>query len=220
MNTLTKREKFLIFVAIIVFLIFAVFQLGINPLYKNYIESTDEYNTLYAEKQFVENKIKNEEKNRTNYQKIKKQYENIEKRYPALIPSEEVDKILTDLCVKNNLKTTHLGLSTPVEYIWQPEKNTIRNIPQNVAVSNENSPSQPEEEKPVPAFVIVTATMNLNGTYNAMKNLVNAVDKIDYIRITQLSLSGKQVKNANQKANISVIFEVTMRNMQELGFRN
>lgn len=197
-TALTNREKALLFIAAIVGVVFLAFNFLIMPTYDLYTGMLDEYDALTAEKMLLEIKLQNEESTRTGHDNAENAYNEAVRPYPAVMPNEEVDRILTGICLKNNLAPVMLGLSDAKAF-GTDEKNGSSN------------PEDGEAQNP-PVFVVVTANMVLIGDYDSLKNLINTVDSMSYIRISRVSYSNNLKEDEPAQSNISVFFEVTMLN--------
>jgi hypothetical protein len=184
---LNKREKILLFSAGLVALIYFAIQFGILPMYDRYINGMDDRDRLTSEKAVVEINVASKpaliEANRL----AQEQYETLTEAYPYHVPNEEVDNILTDLClIRHNLMPTSLSINV------QPP-----------------SPGGGDSAS-ARVFTTVSARMNLAGSYADLANLLNEVEGIQYIQITRLSYTAPpQNATVHTQPNISVYFELT-----------
>ena len=203
---LSKREKILIFIAVIVVLVFVAFQFFIMPVYSKYTAKSDEYYNLSYEKEQLDMKIQSEELTRNNYIDLEKDFMEIKESYPAVMSNEELDRMITGLCLENKLNPVMLEIS--VEETAEEGTEAQTESAEEETDSAEEQTDSAEEQK-VP-FVVATVTMNLSGDYNSMKGLIDTVEGIDYIQITQISYAKEKDTGTPSDSNISVIFEVTM----------
>jgi|GEM_PF-2213548 len=222
---LSKREKILIFIAVIVVLVFVAFQFLIMPSYNRYTAKLDEYNNLDYEKELLDMKFQSEELTRNNYIDFEQDFMEIKERYPAVMSNEELDRMMTGLCLENKLNPVMLEISvedTPEEETEvQTESGAAQTDPteaqteeqtdsaEEQADSTEAQTDEQASQKAAP-FVVTTVTMNLSGSYNSMKGLIDTVEGIDYIQISQISYAIEKDTGTPSDSNISVIFEVTM----------
>jgi len=207
---LSKRERILIFIAAIVVLVFVAFQFFIMPAYNKYTAKLDEYDNLSYEKELLDMEFRSEELTRNNYIDFEKEFIEIKERYPVVMSNEELDRMMTGLCLENKLNPVMLEIS--VEETAE-EETEVQTEEQPESAEEETDSTEDEtdsaEEQAVP-FVVATVKMNLGGDYNSMKGLIDTVENIDYIQITQISYAKEKDTSTPSDSNISVIFEVTM----------
>ncbi|MCL2424792.1 MAG: hypothetical protein FWD05_00475 [Oscillospiraceae bacterium] len=191
---LSKRERILFFIALLLLLTYLTVQFAIYPLFSKYIDGTQERNQLITERAQVEADLLNaaeiEERNMAAIVK----YEQILQGYPAFIPNEEIDRILTDLCITNGLKPTALRFTNSF------------GAPQ----PGDDSDDQLEDSY---LFTVVVATMNMTGNYSSLVELVDDITEMQFIHITNLGYSvNNNSISEDENANITMAFELTFTN--------
>jgi len=187
---LNKREKTLIFIALLLLLIYLVIQFAIYPLFNRYVDSVQERIYLTTEKAQVEADIANlasiEEANTVANEK----FERIVQEYPLLIPNEEIDRILTDMCISNGLKPTALRFTDSF------------GVP--------NSSDQKDDQY---LFTVVVASMSMTGRYDSMVKLIDDVADSQFINISNLGYTVNNSTSGDEEtANITMAFELTFIN--------
>ncbi len=185
---LSKREKLLILIVAVILILFVGLQFVIAPLYNNFIAKTNELSELRTEKEMLDNKLANEATARAKHETALKDYEDIKLIYKTALANEDMDHLLTGLCLESGLSPMTLGISdskplTPITNDKQAGSEVIA------------------------AFSATEATMTLNGSYNSVKTLITKVEGMESLRITRLSLSNK-----DENGGISVGFKLTMLN--------
>lgn len=197
MNTekqgLTKREKTLLMMLACIGLLYVAFQFVFMPAYNQYNDKTEELQNLQNKEMEVRTTLATEENTKASHEKALGDYSDLKGMYPAILTTEAVGRLLNGLCVDNGLEYLNQKLSDPV----------VLTIPKKDADGKVTS-----EEKT--AFSVVTATMTVNGNYTTLKSLLEAIEKLDYIRISRLSFNKGQFDEVWEK--ISITFEVTMLN--------
>jgi Tfp pilus assembly protein PilO len=174
---LKKREKVLLFAAFVVGLVTLTSTYVISPMSDQLAEKRERRENLTFERMQLDIKIASEEVYRQTNTGAYEAYTEIASRYPQFMPNNEIDKILTGLTMRQSFMPISLSLSDTARNTWGP------------------------------AFSTVTASMTLHGGYESLISLINAVEKIDYIRITNVRYSVRDEGHA-----IGVAFEVTMMN--------
>jgi len=190
-RVINKREKTLMLIALLLLLIYLAVQFAIYPLFSRYSNATLERNQLTIEKTIVETDIANKTEIEAANKAANDQYERITQEYPLLIPNEEIDRILTDLCLKNGLKPTALRFTDSY------------GAPQ--------SESNNDDSEPYP-FTVVIATMSMKGNHSALMNLLDDVDANKYIYISNLGYSVINNDTDTENANLSMTFELMFTN--------
>ena len=192
---LSKRERVLLFITLLLLIIYLVVQFAIYPLFSRYVDGVQERNQLIAEKAQVETDIMNTaEIEVSNIVAIEK-YEQILQEYPRLIPNEEIDRILTDLCITNGLKPTALRFTNSFG-----------------APRSENDSTDQQDDSYL--FTVVVATMNMTGNYSSLVELVDDIIEMQFIHITNLgySIANNNTTEEDESANITMAFELTFTN--------
>ena len=198
---LSKREKILLGILLLVGILYLSIQFLILPLVARYMDDLQERNSLASEKARVEENFRNEALLERENEDASQRFEAIKQEYPLLIPNEEIDTFLTNLCFKNYLRPTSLSIAMPTAPTPPP--------PPTEGVEGEESTQEPVEG----LFTIVTATMQLTGTYNALGRLVEEVDRMQHVRITNLSFTANQSEEETSDiGRISIDFELTYVN--------
>jgi len=193
---LSKRERILIIGLAVVLVAYLAVQFGVRPLLDRYDIVQKEFFRLSDERDAYERNIASETLILDGNKKAREDYEELKKKFPALMPNEEIDHILTGLCIKYGLRPIMLYISDPAPL--QTEK---------------GESSDGADDGSLAVFMKVTATMNVNSSFSALEDLVTAVEKIEYIRIIFENYSAKAASGGNRDVpNISVKFELTLLN--------
>jgi hypothetical protein len=184
---LSKRERFLIFFAAVVLVVFVSVQFAVIPMYTRYSELTEEYDLLVMERMRVETKIATEPAIIAYYERAQERFYAINEKYPVNIPNEEIVSIITEICQRSGFESL-LSLSVS---------------PQRRALGEEIS-----------AFGAASIAMSLGGGFDSVRRLIAAVSEIDYIRLSSISFAGPQAAESGgaSSSNISVAFEMTVMN--------
>lgn len=194
-HELTKREKVLILIAILLLLTYLVVQFAIYPLFNRYFDDIAERNSLQTEKVQVETKIANSTRIEDDFLAAKEEFDKIIQQYPLLIPNEEIDRTLTDLCISNGLKPTALRFTDSY------------GAPQ-VEVNDESI----NEDDASYLFTVVVATMNMTSDYDSLMSLIDDVEASEYINIVNLGYAVVNSSDEDDYANITMTFELTYTN--------
>jgi len=186
---LSKREKILLFFAGLLIFIYVAVQFAIYPLITAYTEGVRERTALSAEKRMVEADIANISFIRNANNEANENFDRIKHDYPLLIPNEEIDPLLTNLCLDNNLRPSSLRF-----------------------VGTAGVPQSENGDTGEPTFTLVSVSMNVTGSFNSILRLLEKVDSIRYIRITTLSYSANRLTDTPDAGSITLSFELTYVN--------
>ena len=189
---LSKREKMLLFSAGILVIVYLAIQFAIIPLSTRYLEGIQERSRVHSERSRVDADISNKASIQREHDDASDRYETIKQQYPLLVPNEEVDTILTNLCIMNGLSPSSLSISRQTE-------------------PTRTSSEEGEHETPETLFTMVNAKMNVSGNNDSVMRLIDAVDDIQYIRITNLSYTASR-QDDSDIGSVSVEFELTFVN--------
>jgi len=182
---LSKREKILLLSVGLVALVYLAIQFAILPLITRYTDDLRERDSLVIEERMVRNDINNINNIRATNADAIEQFELIKKEYPLLVPNEEIDPVLTNLSITNGLRPSRLQFT-----------------------GSESAPQGAQE----PLFTIVTVSMNVTGSYRSLLSLLDEVDKMQYIRITNLGYATNRQSDAPDDSSITLTFELTYVN--------
>jgi len=186
-QSITKREKILLFLAALVLIVYLSVQFVIFPAFARYSDLNANLDRLEDERARVEADIAMLPLLRVENAEAYERFTEILEKYPELIVSEDIDVLMTNLVIRQNLNPTMLNISSPRALVMQGE------------------------EAGSEIFVLVTVSMSLVGNFNSVQHLVYEVDNINFIRITNLNYSLPS-SNVLDDATTSVTFELTFIN--------
>lgn len=199
-NGLTKREKVLLFIAAVLFIGILGFKFLLTPAYVAYDNAKTKHDNLANTKQIVEQKIENESNTRQSYTDALTNFEDVETLYPPIMTNEELDILITSMCLEHKLKPTMLGMS-----VREQETPDTKPVPED---SGDDAPQDAS------LFAVTTATINATGSFSDLQNLIKTVEKISYIKISAMSYSepkSQAIANTQKKpSSVTLTFDVTM----------
>jgi len=195
---LSKREKILLFSACLLVIFYLSIQFVILPLATRYVDGLDERRVVRSEAQAVRADIANRTAIMSENQAANERFDDIRSDYPELVPNDEVHNTLTHLCLMNGLNPTRLTIVSP---------------PPSIIAANEGAtPEQAEQAAIDGLFTIITASMQVNGNFDSLKKLLNAVDKEQYIRITNVGFAANRDNEGIENSTMTLNFELTYVN--------
>lgn len=111
MSGLTKRERFLIVFGLSIVILFLAYTYLISPAVDNYNAKTELYAQLQFDRDMAVTKIASEPSVMAIYDKTLESYNELTKLYPDEMSNQDLDNLITGLCLKHNLRPTSLGIS-------------------------------------------------------------------------------------------------------------
>ena len=109
----SKREKILLFSMGLLLILYLCIQFVILPLANRYFEGRQQRDNLISEKHRVEADINNRPAIESENREAGQRFEAIKSEYPLLVPNEEVDTILTNLCILNGFRVSGFRVTSP-----------------------------------------------------------------------------------------------------------
>ena len=189
-NSLSKREKILLFSAALVVILYLAIQFAILPLMRNYVNGIEERDHLRSVQRSVDADIDNKTNIENTHKDAVQRFDAIKQEYPLLVPNEEVVTTLNLLCITNGLSPSRLNITSPPY----------------------PTPSEDGEEEEN-LFTVITATVNVTGTGGGLTSLLDEVDTKQYIRVTNMSYSLiRDAETSVANASITLNFELTYVN--------
>lgn len=195
MNNITRREKFLIILCIIIVVGALGTKFVVNPLLSTRKTLQERLESLESEKILMDTKLGNATIVEQSHNDNKAKYEKEKEKYYAWMPNEDIDFILTGLCLENKLQPTLLGIT---DQVAEPEEG-VESIETQLSGGELTS---------------VQVSMNIRGTYENMMSFIDAIDLIPSVQLTRLVTSttslmdGETVGTLAFSATFSVIMVI------------
>ncbi|MDR2590106.1 MAG: type 4a pilus biogenesis protein PilO [Oscillospiraceae bacterium] len=182
---ITKREKMLLFFVVLIGAITLSVIFGLIPMLERLDVAQAENESLTDEVALVRDRISNRTQFVNEYNEANNRFEELKRDYPEMVSNEEIDSVLTNLCLDNGLRPT----SWRVRPFTSPGRDDL--------------------------FVVITVVMNVSGTYDSFMSLLDEVDSKQFLRITNMSYSiPRAAGTVDPIATIALTFELTYINPQ------
>jgi hypothetical protein len=184
---LTKREKMLLMIMVVGGLAVVMVMYVIMPQYNRLIDQNTLRDNLLMERMRVEMVLATEASLREGHAEAQDEYELLRMLYLEESHLSMVGRLLTDLCNTHWLE--------PIEQRLSP-----------MAAFTETGTRADDA-----VFSIVTAIMTVNGTYGNLKNMLDTVEKTEFIRVTRIYLSRREgIFDNTVQDRMTIHFEVAM----------
>ena len=196
---LSKRERFLLIAALAVGLLAAAVQFAILPLNSDLQDKNEQYSNMEFEKSKLDAQFASETAIRDNNSAAIGEYNSKSGMFLSESLSNEIGRLLTNLCENHGLSPSDLKLSAPKPFSM-----------------DEKGAETDAENANKSVFLTVTATMTVKGGYDDLKTLLDDVEQTAYIRVSRTSVTWKKETGGEtvyidpEPDRITLEFEVTM----------
>jgi hypothetical protein len=170
-----------------------------GPLMAEYLDKSEQYDTLIVQTANIDSKLLTEVQIKANGEKVEVELEKIYKEYPYEIYNDEIDALLTGICLSNGLSPTALRLRAGEKF--------------QEALADEfeikSSKDELEGEVFVPDFRSVQAMMQLEGNYTNFQKLLKQISGTPNIRVLQFKCRSEGTTEFNP-TEYEIEFEIIM----------
>lgn len=184
MQTLTKREKLLLYILLcVVIFTGGIFLLNL-PAYDRYSELNAEYDTL-------QNQLTLEKGNVVDYGDVDKQIEEMTKKYNAMIENfyttamlnEDVDNLITDMAVNHGL----IPLSLTIGELDDEEVKDYKTYMADLAKNNEAETKKDSQLM----MKVYNVSLKVSGSISNLQAMVDDANKSKSLKIATVSYSNQ-----------------------------
>lgn len=200
MRKLTKREKVLITLLLVLTVLYGSINFLIAPAFKTMGEKELRRDGIALEKLMVEGKVNSEDSLRKIFEKSQVLHEELSRTFIKLLPNEDVDKsIITSTCLENGLKPQFLSIKNELFY-----KDGIKGEKKTTAFST--------EENSTPAILnLAVVTVNSTGDDKNLRQFIDGIAGKEYIVIKKATYSAQGRSSTGARTpTIDLIVEVSM----------
>jgi len=198
-KSLSKREIRMLMIALSVALLTVMVIYVYIPLLDSLSDKRARYRDLVLERAQIDMALSSEAITRDNYSKMAGLYDSIRTDFLIESPGSEIGRMLTDLCLSHGLQPIAQQLSAPVDFVIEDGgadgeapagRNTgvssagLRNAG-NADIDGDYTPKGDLGAQS--AFLAVSASMTVSGSYSGLKELLDAAGHTGYIRVTRVS---------------------------------
>lgn len=186
LNELSSREKKLLYFLFCFLIVVGSWMFLINPSLEKGKKLKQEYNDVLLENTNKQIELMQYITAPQELKEIKQQLVDIIKKYNAMLPDEEIDRLLTTLLINHSLTPTRL---------------TIGEIqPVNLNNNDENNQNKEETTKASTIYQ-VSVDMTVSGTMTQINNAIDDLNNQDGIQISAFSYSQSTDQNNTRLEN-------------------
>lgn len=186
LNELSSREKKMLYFLFCFLIVVGSWMFLINPSLEKGKKLKQEYNDVLLENTNKQIELMQYITAPQELKEIKQQLVDIIKKYNAMLPDEEIDRLLTTLLINHSLTPTRL---------------TIGEI-QPVNLNNNDENNQNNEETTIESTIYqVSVDMTVSGTMTQINNAIDDLNNQDGIQISAFSYSKSTDQNNTRVEN-------------------
>ena len=190
---LSKREKRLLMALLVVALTAGMVLYVILPLYSLLNDEEEEYSELSLERVQIDSSLAAEAYIRDIRDSMAVRHGVYSARYLNESLSNEIGRMLTALCESHRLQPIEQSLSAPRDFV----------------IERDDDEDVDEDEDKQTIFLVVSASMTVNGDYSNLLRLLDSIKSIDYIRVSRVTYTWS-IDPERERDRITINFEVTM----------
>ena len=186
LNELSSREKKLLYFLFCFLIVVGSWMFLINPSLEKGKKLKQEYNDVLLENTNKQIELMQYITAPQELKEIKQQLVDIIKKYNAMLPDEEIDRLLTTLLINHSLTPTRLSIGE------------IQ--PVNLNNNDENNQNKEETTKASTIYQ-VSVDMTVSGTMTQINNAIDDLNNQDGIQISAFSYSQSTDQNNTRVEN-------------------
>ena len=186
LNELSSREKKLLYFLFCFLIVVGSWMFLINPSLEKGKKLKQEYNDVLLENTNKQIELMQYITAPQELKEIKQQLVDIIKKYNAMLPDEEIDRLLTTLLINHSLTPTRLSIGE------------IQ--PVNLNNNDENNQNNEETAKASTIYQ-VSVDMTVSGTMTQINNAIDDLNNQDGIQISAFSYSQSTDQNNTRVEN-------------------
>jgi len=190
-KSLSLREKLLLLLLAAVMLFAIMVLCVILPLYNRLSDQAMKYNALEFEKSQIDRLLASETIIKSNNSTAIDNFFELSGGFLYESQNHDIGRMLTRLCEDHGLRPVEQSISTARVFSMDGE----------VIDASEDEDA---------IILIVSATMTVEGRYYGVKDLLDAIEDIDYIRVSRVTFNVDEESDAMELDRIVLDFEVAM----------
>ena len=204
-QTLTKREKVLLYILLCIIIVVGGFFYLIMP-------AMEKHTDLQAKKDTAEMELISTKASIPRYDDLDKEIKEASKELKAIkakfydnLKKEDVDKIITKLAIDHYLEPTSLSITDVSEEEILNYKESLKAIEKK----DENKNEDGTKEKKKNILKVYNISLSVDGTVSNLQNMINDANKMKSLKVA--SVNYNSVVSKDEKSNsMMVTFKLFM----------
>ena len=198
-QTLTKREKVLLYILLCIIIVVGGFFYLIMP-------AMEKHTDLQAKKDTAEMELISTKASIPRYDDLDKEIKEASKELKAIkakfydnLKKEDVDKIITKLAIDHYLEPTSLSITDVSEEEILNYKESLKAIEKKE--DNKNEDGTKEKKKNI--LKVYNISLSVDGTVLNLQNMINDANKMKSLKVA--SVNYNSVVSKDEKSNIMMV---------------
>ena len=204
-QTLTKREKVLLYILLCIIIVVGGFFYLIMP-------AMEKHTDLQAKKDTAEMELISTKASIPRYDDLDKEIKEASKELKAIkakfydnLKKEDVDKIITKLAIDHYLEPTSLSITD----VSEEEILNYKEILKAIEKKDENKNEDGKKEKKKNILKVYNISLSVDGTVLNLQNMINDANKMKSLKVA--SVNYNSVVSKDEKSNsMMVTFKLFM----------
>lgn len=197
MESLTKREKTLIYVLICFLILVAGWFILLNPALEKNSQIHAEYEEKKSQLATIKQQLKDYEDAPSQYKILEDSYNEIAGQYSQVLSNDDIDKLITTKVLASGFRPKNLSISEASNASLQAT---------DASSTTETTDSTTDNTATSSVIKQSTINMTLNGDLNKLKKLMSSISEQEGLEIGNLSY---QLSNT-QSNTVTISFVIYM----------
>lgn len=197
MNTLTKREKVLVYILLCVVIIICGTFLFVLPAIEKHSQLNSEYQQIQIKLAQTKSKVPDYTNLKKNIKTVQKDLKNIKAKYYGNLKKEDIDKEITGIAIKNGLTPVSLNIEASKE---EEVLSYAEFIKKQASIKKEKATNK--EPNSALMLKVYNVSLSVRGKVANVQKLVDEAN-----RTKSMKISGVTYSNNNEKVT-AITFKV------------
>lgn len=229
MKDVTPKQIALLYVLICMLLIVVAVKYLILPASEKYNKEQQNYKTVSAEYDQLQMKNSYASIYETRNAEFVDSINNMKDNFQPVLPKEDIDKLVTDLIVKNSMTTKLLYINDPIVFV--PEQSDASNIDNNASAGSQttttaattttttttttasgNQLSAQTAQTENQNVMVSSVNVTVNGKYVNFVKLLNDIKATRGMTVSDVSFTTDEGASPASNVEVSLVLKVYMYN--------
>lgn len=201
MQTLTKREKTLLYVLLCTLIFIGGIFFLLLPALEKSTTLQDEYSNLELTLMTEKNNIVDTSNIEEDYKAALEELNKVKTKFYTMMKVEDVDKLITGLAITHFMNPTALSISEVSEEEVISYTEYLKQLQTDGSESTETG-----ETETVKKIQVYNVSLNVEGTIKQLQTLINDINKLKTIKLSSVSYTDQQ----GSDKGMSLTFKIFM----------
>lgn len=203
---LTNREKILLYILVCVIILVVGIFLLIMPAINN-------HNTLKSEKEAAQLELAAVEKNKVDYsdldkniKKVSTDLSEIKKKFYTSMKKEDIDKLITNLCITEGLDPVSLTISDKSSETIVSYSEYLKNSSESTKSTSLADKNKEEKTDETLSLNMYQVDLTVKGKIAYLQTLVNDVKDLKTIKVSEVNYADQTEDDKEMKISFKLYF--------------